>query len=180
MIEDQSYSMPFKKWAIIQELKIRGAWISISADLEFLLSKIIIYCDSKNPRFIRKFKKTMLKDKILWAQSELKKHHPTKFYELASCFEKIEELKEIRNQMAHCDISFDPNESNKDRIFIRQFFYDELSQENKLETIEYSLNDLYLEVEKFRNVIKEILNTWIYLVNDFSKGIDGFEVLSEI
>ena len=60
----------------MQEIKIRGRYVCVCADLEHLLAKIIIYCDANNPTITRKFNRVKLDDKIKWAKKDLKKHHP--------------------------------------------------------------------------------------------------------
>ena len=77
---DKNYeNLTFGQWKILHEVKIRGRFISLSADLEYYIIKIIVYCDTKNPEISRKFKNCMLSKKLTWLKEDLIKHFPEKY-----------------------------------------------------------------------------------------------------
>lgn len=160
--------LPFNKWQILQEIKIRGRCIAASADLEFLLVKIIVYCDTKNPIITRKFKRIKFDQKIKWAKQDLKRHHPTIYKSLEKYLNQIYKLKKLRNDLAHNKIDFDPNESDKSFILVREITFKD--GENKLQTTTYTMKELDDALKEFREVIWEMVKTWDYLVKDYTQS----------
>jgi hypothetical protein len=159
-------NLPFEKWKIVQEVKIRGRYVCACAELEFLLAKIIIYCDTNNPTVTRKFNRIKLDNKIKWAQRDLKKHHPQIFRRVNPFLDKIYKLKKIRNNIAHNSIEFDIKELDKSFISVREFVYKD--NENKMEITKYTMDELDKYLFEFKAVTIELIKTWMVLVKDYS------------
>ncbi len=166
MFEEEYNNLPFGQWKILQEIKIRGHFLYLSANLEYYIIKIIVYCDTKNPEISRKFKNCMLSKKLTWMKKDLETHFPKKSAKLTTCFSILEnKLLAIRNHIAHCVIYFDENEY--DRSFIEVHDIKFIDNENKFEIIRYSLDELQQAIEEFKQVNFQLLKVWQELVQDY-------------
>ncbi len=167
MFGEEYENLPFGQWKILQEIKIRGRFISLSVNLEYYIIKIIVYCDAKNPEISRRFKSCMLSTKLSWLKEDLEKHFPTKKIALANGFSILEnKLLAIRNHIAHCDMYFDENELDRSFIEVRDIKF--IDGENKFEITKYSLAQLQAAVEEFKQVNIEFLKVWKDLVDDYN------------
>ena len=159
-------TLPYGQWKILQEIKIRGRFISLSTNLEYYIIKIILYSDTKNPETTRKFKVLPLSKKLSWMKEDLEKHFPKEFNSLAYTFDLLEnKLLTIRNHMAHCEMFFDENENDRSFIEIRDIMF--IDGENKFEKIRYTLNELQEAIDEFIKINAELLKIWGTLVEDY-------------
>jgi hypothetical protein len=168
----------FSLWRLKTEVILRGKWITESATIEFLLTKIIIYCNAKKPSIVRKFNKTKFWEKISWVKKDLASAHPNLFKKLKKSLNKIDKLKEIRNEMAHHSFMFDINEKDKSFIEVRDIVYK--NGKNQMAVTTYKLEYLEKKYREFKDAGKEMVNIWIQIVNDFNKNDPSFKTLSTI
>jgi hypothetical protein len=89
---------------LLEESKIRGLCAAISADMESLLFRLILYCILNDPSVaFRDFGKMTMGGKIHWAQKDLKKYHNDKYLEHEEDFKWLWRFNEFRGQLIHCD-----------------------------------------------------------------------------
>ncbi|MFP5042303.1 hypothetical protein [Parasediminibacterium sp. JCM 36343] len=167
MFGQEFENLPFGQWKILQEIKIRGRFLSLSADLEYYIIKIIVYCDAKNPEIVRKFKRCLLGMKLKWLKEDFEKHFPEKYKLLSVTLDLLEtKLLTIRNHIAHCQIFFDENE--QDRSFIEILDIQFIDGENKFERVIYQIDELQTAVEEFKKINTDLLQVWKDLVDDYN------------
>ena len=170
--------VPFQIWRLQTEIELRGKWVTVSAQLEFLLSKIIIYANNKNPLVNREFNKVKFWRKIKWAKEDLSNSYPQLYAELEPYFATLDGLIEIRNNIAHRSFQFDENETDKSFVIVTDIVWKD--GDNVMELIKYPLDFLDEKYIAFKDTTRQMINAWIHLVNDFSKDNPNFSVLSKI
>jgi hypothetical protein len=116
---------PFVVRVQIVEAQLRGAFISMSCDIEHALTDIACVCMIKYPED-RKLVNDLLSEhmgfakKINIAEAALRNYNLEHHKTYQSCFEKFRELNNSRNKFAHSRISGD---ENKQDINILYFEY---------------------------------------------------------
>jgi hypothetical protein len=93
------------QYELFQESKIRGLCAAISADMEALLFRLILYCTIDDPAVVyRDFSKITLKKKIKWAERDIQTHYNEKYKLIRNEFEPLRLFNEFRGRLIHCDI----------------------------------------------------------------------------
>lgn len=129
--------------AHIKEMKIRGVYMMIASDLEFILLSIVNYSspDPINHRRTGKFKGMKFSQKINNARKDLREHKPHYYEQYKGALDGLDELIIVRNDMAHSIGSF-PNEPDLS-IFKVQYID---KDENGIEGIKFKeYTDDYIE-----------------------------------
>ena len=101
-----------------KEVYLRGLYLSISCDIEYILVDIIAKCiidePSQRESFkVRYFGNNSMGKKIVKAKESLKKYNENYYYEFKDCFKTIDNLLERRNIFSHSKIEGDILEQDK-------------------------------------------------------------------
>lgn len=142
--------------AHIKEMKIRGVYMMIASDIEFILLSIINY-SSPNPinhERAGKFKAMKFSQKINNTRRDLKDHKPHYYEQFEGALNGLDELINVRNDMAHCVGSF-PNEP--DLSIFKIHYVDK--DENGIEGMKFKeYTDEYIEMscERFSRITLEL------------------------
>ncbi len=137
--------------------KLRGAYLNMSCDLEYMLVDMTCSCliknqiEKENVRNILLEGATMSK-KIMAAQRALNKYDINLYNKYTPNFEKFKELGGWRNKFAHSIIKGDTQEN--DAIFVI-FTY---IHKGEMITQTENVNDLYLKLLGFAPYIYTMMN----------------------
>lgn len=139
-----------------EEAKVRGLFAAVSADIEALLLRIILYCivDKPNVAF-HNFKKMTLGGKLHWAQKDLKKYDKQRYLQHKEDFDWLFKFNEIRGQLIHCDIVW----SNKDFSEFKIIDIQLVDGEWRIIPVLHTKKDLLTQLLKFRTVILKFAET---------------------
>ncbi len=101
-----------------KEVYLRGLYLSISCDIEYMLVDIIAKCiidePSQRESFkVRYFGNNSMGKKIVKAKESLKKYNENYYHEFKDCFKTIDNLLERRNMFSHSKIEGDILEQDK-------------------------------------------------------------------
>ncbi len=119
--------LTFQQECFLKEINLRGMCMVMSADMEALLLKIILYCIVDDPNAtIRKFKGMMMGSKIEMAEKDLKQYHPEEYTKYEDDFKIMWEFNKLRVILAHCLIMWDEEKKSTDF-----FYYTELIKEQE-------------------------------------------------
>lgn len=114
-------NLPFRQRMQIQEFNIRGMYLSVSCDIEFVLISIAAKCLIEDPVEREKYKlkkmgQISMGSRIGTTEKALKAYNMSYYQQFESCFKCFKELLEYRNVFGHSRITYDPKE--KDRTWI--------------------------------------------------------------
>jgi hypothetical protein len=151
----------FKEWSKLQEISLRGYYITMAVDVEVLLTTIIAECfcyrSDEIKSYIKKKDGTRkdLHEMNLYEQIEVCKHGLKKywpgFYESHERdFRAFEDLKEARNKFAHEKMDF--FEDDRSKVELRK-----LVSGYKVETTVEQIKDLWSELHKLQTNAFSIL-----------------------
>lgn len=130
----QSTILTFDQQVQINAAKLRGAYLEMSADIEFLLVDITCLClirDEKERNYIKEIliASNMLSKKIDFAGSALKVYN-LGYYEFAMpFFKKFKEFRDNRNKFSHTRIVGDKEEKRLDILYFTSFKNGELKDD---------------------------------------------------
>lgn len=153
----------------IQEVKLRGAFIMQSCDLEMTLLHIMLYCivDVEQQTIIKNgFRKMMLGDKIKKTIEVLKTYRAELYTKYESYFVDLESIKTLRNQMAHCTIKWEKMESENMSFEFLEIIKGE-GKDEKFDPIKMSVRDAYIRLVEFRNVCLKMADLASVLIEEF-------------
>lgn len=147
----------FKIWAHLEEIKLRGSYLSIAADIDWILAMIISKCFNSNQQEIealhnKPFHKFTLFEKIETTKVGLKKYYPDFYLQNEVNLNSIDKLREFRNILAHGKFDWDFNTKRKDLLFISEMKKEGITKN------EYNLNDLWKELQQFHRDTNDLLS----------------------
>ena len=131
------------------EIDIRGRFMTMACDIEFMLLNIMVYCSPDPYNQIRKFKKMMMSDKIQNTIADLKKYKRKYYKEYKEELEELDEFKIIRNDLAHNRIDW---ENEQDLTKFKVIFVDDKGGIEGLMFKEYTIEYIKESIEKFRKL----------------------------
>ncbi len=148
--------LTFAQTRFLEEIKLRGHVMSMSADLEFLLLKIIVACLADVPNEIaREFKALPLEAKIAMLRHDLKKHKSDLYNKYILSIKRLDKIKTFRNKFAHCKIEWDKKE--KDVSFFYILIISDVKGKEKPQLIKMTYTEFYKKTEQMRANIMELL-----------------------
>jgi hypothetical protein len=146
---------------LFEEAKIRGLCAAISADMESLLFRLILYCiiDDSQVAF-REFSKMTMGGKIHWAQKDLKKYHNAKYLEHKEDFKWLWQFNGFRGQLIHCDFVWKDEGYNEFDVLDIQLVNDEW----RIVPITYTKQDVAKRLGDFGQMIKKFGETTLDII----------------
>ena len=129
-----------------------------SCDLEIALLHIMLFClvDREENTIVKNgFRKMMLSEKIKKTIEVLKTYRPELYTKHESDFQELDKLKNIRNQMAHCKMKWNKEESENMSFEFLEIIKEE-GKDEKFDTIKISVEECYNKFEEFKNVCLKI------------------------
>lgn len=155
--------IPFQDWLKETEKDLRGKYLSITVDIDYMLIMIISECFKFNRQEIRRNSKictgkpkdlhelTMF-EKIDVCKMGLAEYFPLAYKEHEDNFGNIDSLRKVRNDFAHCRI--DDFISPKDRS---KLTINDLRKDFKVLQTEYNVSDLYKALEDYYSLAQDII-----------------------
>ena len=163
----------FAQLRFLDEIKLRGHVMSMSADLEFLLLKIIVACLADVPSEIaREFKTLPLEAKIAMLRHDLKKHQIDLYNKYIKSIKSLDKIKTFRNKFAHCKIEWDKKE--KDVSFFYILIISDVKGKEKPQLIKMTYLEFYRKTEQLRAAILGLLELCKEIETDFLKKYPNF------
>jgi hypothetical protein len=146
---------------LLEESKIRGLCAAISADMESLLFRLILYCIIGDPSVaFRDFGKMTMGGKIHWAQKDLKKYHREKFLAHEEDFKWLWQFNEFRGQMIHCDFVWKDKNYHQFDVLDIQLINDAW----RVVPITYTNQDVIKKLADFGQMIKKFGETTLDII----------------
>lgn len=153
------------------EIRLRGFYLSITVDMDFVLIMLIHECFKTNPSEIKTFYKDKhgkgkdLADLTIFerldvCQKGLAKYYTKAYSEHQKSFVSIDILRNIRNKFAHdkIDNHISPNDTTK-------LTFHKLRKNFKVEMTEYDIEYLYKELLEYRKTMQETLTLMAKVMN---------------
>lgn len=155
--------IPFEVWAHVVEARLRGAYLTMATDFEWMLIFLIKECFDSNREEIKSFytkKNGKGKDlselnmvqKIEVCKQGLIKYHNSAYLEYENSFNVIDVIRETRNKFAHHKI---------DTVFAKQdrteLTLHKLLKNLQVESTTYQVADLWKELDNFQKTMQDIL-----------------------
>ena len=158
----------FKNWSREQETKLRGVYLTFSADTEWVLAMIITKIFfQRQDEFVIQLKKIGVKKKLLsrltleektkLAIVSLHSFHANFYAKHKTDFEHIDRLRDLRNKFAHGRITWDDDKEDKTSLQISMI------RDNHIETVPYDRINLWKELMDYSHTMERLLQ----LVNAF-------------
>jgi hypothetical protein len=147
----------------VNEAKLRGIYLSITVDIDFMLIMLIHECFKPNLSEIETYyfhkngkgkdlcELTMF-ERLDVCQQGLDKYHSESYQKHKESFTSADTLRKIRNKFAHdkIDNHISPNDTTK-------LTFHKLRKNLMVEMKEYSIADLYKELDEYKNTGQELL-----------------------
>ena len=156
-------NIPISVQVAVSEAKIRGLYLSITADMDFLLVMLITECFKLNPSEIKSYYKDKngkgkdlseltMYQRIYICKKGLEKYHKKLYDEHKNSFITIEKLRFFRNKLAHekIDNHISPTDTTK-------LTFHKLRKNFKIEKYEYVIEDLFKELDEYKKVTQDTL-----------------------
>ncbi len=145
--------------------KLRGAYLDMAADLEFLLVDIIAVCLLRHDKERNHLKEiliahSMLSFKIKAAKKALKVYNSQYAERYASQFTLFNELKDMRNKFSHSRIEGDSNAQDLDILNFMSFQDGELIEDRQSRAV--LVNKLKIYAEAIHSFTSEIIPVLYY------------------
>jgi hypothetical protein len=162
----QKIELNFSQFTLFEEIKLRGNVMVLSADLEFLLLKIIVAClaDVPNEK-AREFKTLPLEQKIVMLKHDLKNHKIDQYNKFLPSIKKLDKIKTFRNKFAHCKIEWDKKE--KDISFFYILIISDVKGKEKPQLIKMTYTEYWKKSEQMRAVLMDMLELCKEIEDDF-------------
>lgn len=165
--------MIFSLTTTLEEIKLRGHVMMMSADVEFLLLKIIVACLADEPHVTaRTFKSLPLEQKIAMLRHDLKMYQRTLYDEYNETIKKLEKIKTFRNKFAHCKISWDKKQSDLSFFYI--LIISEVKGSEKPQLIKMTYSEFYTKTEQIRQVILTLAELYKKMEDNFLEKYPTF------
>jgi hypothetical protein len=147
-------NLTFNQKCYLKEVNIRGICMTMSADMESILLKIILYCIVDDPNAtIRKFEEMTLGQKLNMAKLDLKKYHLPQFKKYLTEFKQMEKFVKLRGKLAHCQIEWD--ESEKDDSWFQYIDIKKVKGDYRMIKVKLSVKEVQNKFDVFRiNILK--------------------------
>lgn len=163
----------FAQLRFLDEIKLRGHVMAMSADLEFLLLKIIVACLADAPNEIaREFKTLPLEAKIAMLRHDLKKHQIGLYNKYLQAIKRLDKIKTFRNKFAHCKIEWDKKENDVSFFYI--LIISNVKGKEKPQLIKMTYLEFYRKTEQMRVTIMELLELCKEIETDFLHRYPNF------
>lgn len=154
--------LPFATWAHLEEIKLRGTYVNMAVDVDFIVAMIIFKIYESNIPEIKTLKLSSggknkelqdltMFEKIDVCKQGLQKYHSHFYTSHLADIESLDKLRDFRNKLAHQKM--DIKETNKNVIILSR-----LAKNSQVESNEYDLKALWAELLKYRQNIMNILN----------------------
>lgn len=171
--------LTFTQLMMFEEIKLRGQVMVLSADLEFLLLKIIVACLADAPtEKAREFKTLPLEAKIAMLKHDLKKYKNDQYIKYLPAIKKLDKIKTFRNKFAHCKIEWDRKE--KDISFFYILIISDVKGQEKPQLIKMTFSDFHKKTEQMRATIMELLELCREIETDFLSKYPAFFKVANI
>lgn len=149
--------MAFKDRMYWTEIELRGFYLSIACDIEYLLADITCAClvnndDEKEGVRETLFENVMMSKKINMAINALKRYNKNYYTIHKDCFDKFIELNGLRNKFAHSRITGDPEEKDYTIVIF------EYIKDGKTVKRQENFHELYGNLLKYREAVKKMLD----------------------
>lgn len=159
------------QWVQLEEIKLRGLYLSITVDLDWVLIMIVHECFKSNPKEIETFYKDKcgkgkklnqltLFERIEVCKKGIEKYHPNLYKDYKNSLESASKLRNLRNKFAHSKI--DTFKSAQDRS---ELTFHKLKNNFKVEQTIYKVADLVNELENYKMTMQNILRLFSELTN---------------
>jgi len=155
--------LTFREWLHDTEIKLRGLYLSITVDIDYMLTMLISECFGHNQKEIKKYIKLALKkpkefhkltmfERIDVCKLGLEKYHGKAYKEHEHNFVNIDKLRKIRNDFAHNRIDDFISPNDRTRLTIN-----ELEANLKVLHTEYEVSKLYEELYEYRLIAQDTI-----------------------
>lgn len=156
-------NIPNHVQAHVDEARLRGLYLSITVDMDFMLIMLIHECFKPNLNEIETYYKhkngkgkdlselTMF-ERIDVCKQGLDKYHSKSYQDHKDNFISIDILRQLRNKFAHYKIDnhISPNDTTK-------LTFHKLRKNFQVEMNEYNIEDLHKELFEYKNTMQETL-----------------------
>ena len=148
------------------EIQLRGMYLQISCDYEFLLADIAFYCsgepsETKDGYIAKTFDKTSMGEKLRMTVLALKKYNHGYYKIYEKQFKVVERLTALRNKYAHSNMKSNPE---KDDGTIDFLYY----KKGKLVAEKKNKAELYKEMNVYIYNIYDLAGLWSLLKGEAS------------
>lgn len=171
--------LTFDQECYLKEVNMRGTCMTMSADMEGLLLKIILYCIVDDPHAtVRKFKGLMMGKKIEMAEADLKHYHPDEYSEREEDFKVMWEFNRIRRILAHCLIMWDEEEKSTE-----YFYYVDMIEEQGIYRMvrpRMTMKEVLDKIDAFKKSMLKMAFFTQKLIEDFNHKYPNFLNSSQV
>lgn len=167
----QPQQLSFIQLRMLDEIRLRGHVMMLSADLELLLLKIILACLADTPNEVaRKFKSLPLEAKIAMLKHDLKIHGNEYYKKYIGSINKLDKIKNFRNKFAHCKIEWD----NKDISYFKILIISDVKGKEKPSLIKMTHTEFAKKTEQIRQILLDLVELYKEMEDEFNKKYPNF------
>lgn len=150
------------------EIKIRGRFMMMSADMEYTLLNICAYSAPDPYNQTKKFYKKTMGDKINFVKADLKKYKRKYYKEYKAELKELNTFREVRNDMAHNKMDFHiPGDLSQ----FRMVFVDDWKGYDRMAYRLYTLLQVDDFLNQFQNLNMRLGKLWKQLKDDYDNSL---------
>jgi hypothetical protein len=155
-----------------KERLIRGRVLQISATIEMVLARIILFSNLSNPKDEQViFKSMMMSGKIKKASEMIKQYYPSIYSENKEVFEELNSAKDFRNRITHCSFNWDDPMLMSFQVWDLEIGEDGIQYYSP---IRYTIDQIFSEIERLKRVTISILKITIAIEDGLQNKYPDF------
>ncbi len=145
-----------------KEILLRGHYLTMAVDIDWILLMIIAKCFVGNEQQIfeiydKEVHELTLFEKIGTAQIGLLRYHPTFFHQHKEDFKLLNELRGVRNKLGHGKIDWEEN--SKENLIISE------AKQTGIETSSYKFSELFQSTIAYKDSLMNFLKVIQSFIN---------------
>lgn len=153
------------------EYQMRGMYLKLAAEFDFILTEIICLCFIENSETRESFKIIMLENtlmgkKISIAKKVLNIYNESYYNSCKVAFDNLNKFTTLRNKLAHSRIMYDSNQKDTSFLLVEYITKGEIVHEKM------NILPLMLELQEYYKDLQQLLDVFISLVGE--RGMEGY------
>lgn len=161
----QPDNLDFQTWTHLEEIKLRGTYLSMAADADWILAMVLTKCFKGNQAeveaiYSKPFHKFTMFEKIEATKLGLQKYHSEFYTDHEQNLLSIDKLRDFRNKLAHGKIDWNATANDKTTIYISEM------KRTGIVKNSYDLKETWSDLLTFRSTVEGLLNLILKFLSD--------------
>lgn len=163
-------NLPFSTWSHLEEIKLRGTYVNMAVDIDFILAMAIVQCFRGREYEIEEYFDKELQDLSMFQKIEVIKNGLLRYYasfynDHIADINSINRLRTFRNKLAHRKMDWDMQSENRSKFFLIK-----MKREEGLIKEEYNRELFWRELINFKDTTLNFLGLIVKFISENQLG----------